>query len=1190
MYLKRIELAGFKSFAERTIIEFDQGLTAVVGPNGSGKSNITDGIRWVLGEQSAKNLRGGKMPDVIFSGTAKRKPLNIAEVTLVLNNESHYLPLDFSEVSVTRRLNRNGESDYFINKQSCRLKDIVDLFTDSGLGKESFSIISQGKVEAIFNSKPEERRGIFEEAAGVLKYKQRKQQAENKLFETEDNLNRVQDIIYELEAQLEPLKEQSETAKEYTELKKNLTTVDIGVTVREIEEFKVVWELQTKNLQIVEKELTELESQKSYYDEALEQLRKQRTVLLQQLDEEQQQLLTITEQYEKTEGQKNVFIERSKNAEKITQEYQEKLAQLEIKEEHVLKEQKKLTQTLSETKEKRTALAETFARTKELVHYYSKSTKEQLEDLRSEYVEIMQKQVNVTNDLKHLEKQYQQESSRNAQMMTKHKEINAKIDRLEKKHQETSSDNQNHEEMLKTLLIEYEEVQSHHQQIKQQLAEQEKNMYGAMGILQQAKARQKSLHELQENYTGFYQGVRAVLKNKEAISGIIGAVAELLSVPAELVLAIDTVLGAGAQNIIVKDEASGRAGIQFLKEKRLGRATFLPLTTIKPRRINDRQLEKLTQDSGFLGIASELVACAEEVRPVIENMLGTTAVAKDLSSANRLAKLTGYQVRVVSLEGDVMNPGGSMTGGATKGGKKGNLLSLSGELEELTKQIQQMTQTLKEREQRVQKLKVKENELTETLEKKRAKGEQARLKEQTLKGRLEQIEQELKQMAREKTAFQYETKDLTDFLTRYESDKEHLTMEAEKYKKKLAELDAAMSRTKDEAENLEVKREETHEKLREEQGQLAALDENLRHLEQQLNQQQQQLAEINKEREQLHEQLHLLTNDNSSREISQESLIKLMEELQQKKSATQSLLEKLKDKREEVQQNISQFDEQLAAANKNQQTLLHKKAQFEVKLSRAENGLDSGLQHLQEEYSITFEGAKKNYPFEGDIEEARKETKKIKRRIEILGPVNLSAIEQYESVSERYEFLISQRDDLLAAKESLFQTMDEMDKTVKSRFNEVFIAIREKFQETFPQMFGGGHADLVLTDPDDLLTTGIEIVAQPPGKRLQSLSLLSGGERALTAIALLFSIIQVRPVPFCVLDEVEAALDEANVARFGKYLSRFEKATQFIVITHRKGTMEAADVLYGVTMQESGISKIVSVRLEEASELKALEA
>ncbi|MGX6978433.1 chromosome segregation protein SMC [Vagococcus elongatus] len=1190
MYLKRIELAGFKSFAERTIIEFDQGLTAVVGPNGSGKSNITDGIRWVLGEQSAKNLRGGKMPDVIFSGTAKRKPLNIAEVTLVLNNESHYLPLDFSEVSVTRRLNRNGESDYYINKQSCRLKDIVDLFTDSGLGKESFSIISQGKVEAIFNSKPEERRGIFEEAAGVLKYKQRKQQAENKLFETEDNLNRVQDIIYELEAQLEPLKEQSETAEEYTELKKSLTTVDIGATVREIEEFKSVWELQTENLQSVERELTELESQKNCFDETLEQLRKERTELLQQLDEEQQHLLTITEQYEKTEGQKNVFIERSKNAEKITQDYQDKLAQLEMKEEHILGEQEKLTHTLSETKEKREVLAETFAHTKALVQHYSKSTKEQLEELRSEYVEIMQKQANVTNDLKHLEKQYQLESSRNAQMMTKREEINTKIKTLEEKHQEAVSDNEEHEAVLQTLLKDYEEVQIRHRQTKQQLTEQEKSMYGAMGILQQAKARQKSLQELQENYTGFYQGVRAVLKNKEAISGIVGAVAELLTVPADLVVAIDTVLGAGAQNIVVKDEASGRAGIQFLKEKKLGRATFLPLTTIKPRRINAQQLEKLTQETGFLGIASELVACDSEVRPVIENMLGMTVVAKNLPSANRLAKLTGYHFRVVSLEGDVMNPGGSMTGGATKGGKKGNLLSMSGELEELTKQIDQMTRTLTEREQQVQRLKGQETELIQTLEKKREKGEQARLKEQTLKGHLAQVEQELKQTAREKTAFQYETKDLADFLNHYETDKEKLMMEAEKYKVQLAELDEAMGKTNSEAENLEVKREESHEKLREEQGQLAALDENIRHLEQQLLQKQQQLTEIISERDQLHDQLHLLTDDNSSREISQESLIKLMGDLQQKKTVTQSLLEKLKNQREEVQQKISRLDEQLADANKNQQSLLQKKTQFEVKLSRAENGMDSGLHHLQEEYSITFEGAKKNYPFDGDLGEARKETKKIKRRIEALGPVNLSAIEQYESVSERYEFLITQRDDLLAAKESLFQTMDEMDQTVKARFNEVFVAIREKFQETFPQMFGGGHADLVLTNPDDLLTTGIEIVAQPPGKRLQSLSLLSGGERALTAIALLFSIIQVRPVPFCVLDEVEAALDEANVARFGKYLSRFEKATQFIVITHRKGTMEAADVLYGVTMQESGISKIVSVRLEEASELKALEA
>ena len=1182
MFLKKIEISGFKSFAEKTTIEFNQGLTAVVGPNGSGKSNITDAIRWVLGEQSAKNLRGGKMPDVIFSGTSKRKALNMAEVTLVLDNENHELPIEFSEVSVTRRLNRSGDSDYFINKQSCRLKDITELFTDSGLGKESFSIISQGKVEAIFNSKPEDRRGVFEEAAGVLKYKQRKTQAENKLFETEDNLNRVQDIIYELESQVEPLLRQSQTAKHYQELKEQLTQIDVALTVKDIETYKEQWENAKLAISKIDQELTAFSEQKVEHEAAIQGLRQERENYTFLLDQTQQKIIEVTEQFEKTEGQKNLIFERSQNTEKLTKDYQTSINALKEREANLLSEITKMTEAIEACLSNKEAQSQKVVETKALLERFSQTSEEQIEEIRNEYVEVMQEQVNVKNDLKHLDRQFSLESSRHQNVLDRRERMATTEQDIASRKETQAKQLTEHQTMLKELLEEYALVERKYQFSQEQLQSQQVSLQNGKNLLEQAVSRQSTLKDLQENYTGFYQGVRAILKQKKQIPGIVGAVAELVTVPTELVTAIDTVLGGSAQSVIVEDEKSGRQAINYLKQKRLGRATFLPLTTIKPRTISAPQYDRIVSQPGFVGVASQLVKSDDKIRNVVDNLLGTTLIAEDLESANNLARTLNFQYRVVSLEGDLMNPGGSMTGGAVQSGKKGSLLAVSGELETLTTQIADMKSMLTKHQQRVERLTNETNELKELLAAKRQEGEEARFKEQSLANELLMIEKEWDNLQREKESFAFETKDVTQFFEEYDVSKSNLEKELTLLTTKMMELDTLLKSVTDEATSLEAKRSEYQALYHEQAGELAIIKQKLAHQQETMTERQEALGQLRRELRSVEERLSLLVNREGLEKLDPEELEKRMTTLAAEKAAIQLEMSRLKANRDETQTQLDEEEQASVRVNESLRQLYETKSEVDVTLTMSESNLDRSLKYLQEDYQMTYEWAKSNYPLALEVNpNAREEVKMLKTEIEALGPINLEAITQYDQVRERYDFLTVQRDDLLSAKESLFQTMNEMDETVKERFEEMFIGIQTKFRETFPKMFGGGHADLVLTDPDNLLTTGIEIVAQPPGKKLQNLSLLSGGERALTAIALLFAIIQVRPVPFCVLDEVEAALDEANVNRFGKYLSLFEKNTQFIVITHRKGTMESADVLYGVTMQESGVSSIVSVKLEE---------
>ncbi|EMF0465451.1 chromosome segregation protein SMC [Enterococcus hirae] len=1189
MYLKRIEIAGFKSFADKTVIDFENSVTAVVGPNGSGKSNITEAIRWVLGEQSAKSLRGGKMPDIIFAGSDSRKPLNVAEVTVLLDNSDHYLPLDYQEISVTRRYRRTGESDFFINKQPCRLKDIQELFLDSGLGKESFSIISQGKVEAIFSSKPEDRRGIFEEAAGVLKYKQRKKKAEQKLFETEDNLSRVQDIIYELQEQLTPLAEQSEIAKKFLQLKEELTQTDIALMITEINVAKKEWEEKQTQLTQFNQELTKLATHIQSQEAVLSEKRKQNAKKDRQIEKGQQSLLALSERLKQAEGQKDVLIERTKHTQKSTQEYQASLAEAQKKVAHFEELQEKLTK---ETTEKETEIQEAqqqLMKTQQELEKYQKSTKELLSELRDQYVDLMQEQANVGNELKYLERQYLQETSKSKQTLAKQSEVEASVLALSSQKQELSEKQANLQQALLKNQHELEEVQTKGKTVQTKLTNEQPKMYQLMNQVQQLQARQKSLQEIQENYFGFYQGVRLVLQHKQQLSGIVGAVAELIDVPSSFTLAIETALGGAAQHVIVENEHDARQAITYLKKQRGGRATFLPLTTIKPRQLPAHVLSQAAAVDGFLGIASEQVTFPAEIQTVVHNLLGTILLAKDLTSANAIAQTIRYQYRVVSLEGDVMNAGGSMTGGANKRGNQGSLFSQNQELKQLTAEYEQADQQLQNQEKIVQELQTKVADLSQKQEKLRTQNEQLRFEEQEITNQLQNITNDLARFEKEKQLSNFETRELQQFIETYQKQQAELTARQKEIEQQRQQIDEEIKSLNQESDQMEEKRSQVQARKAQEQADLAVLKEQFNHLQIQLRGARVQKNEALERQTSLEQQLATLTADFSDHEITEESLASQITELAQQREELQAELVAVKEQRERTQKEIDQLETVLAEKNQQQKQQLTEQSKLEVQKDRAEMLLDHQLSYLQTEYQISFEKAVTDYQPTSDIVSSRTKVAVLKEQIADLGPVNIRSIEQFEQVNERHTFLATQRDDLLSAKNQLFETMEEMDAEVRARFKEVFEAIRQEFKVVFPNMFGGGRAELVLTDPSDLLKTGIEIEVQPPGKKLQSLSLLSGGERALTAIALLFSIIRVCPVPFCILDEVEAALDEANVKRFGRYLSDFQDDTQFIVVTHRKGTMVAADVLYGVTMQESGVSKIVSVRMEDINEEEKME-
>lgn len=982
MYLKEIVASGFKSFADKLNIKLDDKITCIVGPNGSGKSNVVDAVRWVLGEQSVKSLRGdGSMSDVIFSGSKSRNPLNVASVELVFDNSDHYLKVPYTDISIKRKVYRSGENEYFLNGEKCRLKDILNLLLDSGVGKESFNIISQGEVDKILSNSPYDRRVIFEEAAGILKYKKRKEEALRKLDRTHNNLDRVNDIINELELQVEPLKEQSKKAKEYVDTKEKLTNLEVALIAHDLEFLNEELEEAKQQKEKLSEEIMKISTDTSKNDALSIESQNRKEYLEKELDSINKKLLTVTEEVEKINGEKKLLQER-KTQENKDDEVANKIRILLEKKGNIEKEI-------------------------ELLKLNSKNLSDSIDSMNKSLLDAKQAFDKASNQ-KNME---QLEYSRlDRELIT----INHKIDSL-------------------TLEL--------------------------------------------DNGGSIPNSVKEVLRAKE-LTGIYSTIGDVVNTKDEYLKALDMALASSKNFVITKDEASAISAVRYLKDNKLGRATFFPITVIKPRYVDAVTLNNIKTSDDFIGILADLVETDDKYRDIIYNQLGTVLVSSDINSANRLSKLVANRYKIITLDGDVIHVGGSISGGSTY--KSKSLISLKYEIEHL-----------KIKQERYKKELVEKNTLLGNLSKNQ-----------------EEINNKYLELSRKKVV---ETEKLTNYKTLEENNLKTLD-------DILKELDSYKSIKDNTITSLE-------EELIKNYNDKVLLKEKL-----------------------------ILESKNINKELD-ELKVKIDE---------QQALEKLK--------------------NSNLRSLEKDANDVEIKITKTEIKMDNMLNTLNEEYSLTYEKAKSDYVLELDSEEARSKVSTYKAIIKRIGMVNLDSIEEFERVNTRYQFLTSQKEDLLKAEDTLLDIMNEMDGVMKEEFSNTFQKIREEFKHVFKELFGGGNADLTLTNPEDLLTTGVEIVASPPGKKLTTISLLSGGEKTFTAISLLFAILNVKTVPFCLFDEVEAALDEANVEAFGKYLNHYKDRTQFLIITHKKKTMEFADTLYGITMQESGVSKLVSVKLKEQTE------
>ena len=1181
MYLKQLELNGFKSFATHTELEFVPGVTAVVGPNGSGKSNVADAVRWVLGEQSARTLRGGKMEDVIFAGSDSRHAVNFCEVSLTLDNSDGELPLAYSEVTVTRRLYRSGESEYYLNRQLCRLKDITELFMDTGLGKEAYSIIGQGRIDEILSTKAEDRRGVFEEAAGIVKFKVRKREAERKLDETEQNLARLHDLIYELREQEGPLAEQAKKAKTYHSLREKLKQCEVGLFVHNITQIHREWEQSSEQLQALAQEKLTAETEMKQQEAVIEQQQWRLQQLDEQLETKQQKLLMTSEAVEKAEGQRDVLQERERNQHAERERFSEQVAHLQERLEHVNSDLSQVNERLQAKKAEVARISEELEKREQRLEKTTVSAEEQIEEVKSDLIELMGETASLKNDLRYLDEQEQRTQDR-LQSLRKEKEdaellsgqMREQLDALEAEQTAKSAE-------LQTCLNDYQALVKKRETILATGSNQTEKMRELEQKLNNLCSRRDVLKEWEADFSGFFQGVKEVLRARERgkLQGIEGAVAELITVPRKWETAMETALGGALQHLVVKSEQHGRMAIDYLKKQRLGRATFLPLDVIQARTLPHKDQEVLEQDEGFVGIGVDLVQCDSRYHNIIASLLGNVVIAQKIVDANRIARLLRYRYRIVTLDGDIVNPGGSMSGGSTQ--KRGaNLLGRKRELEDLEREIKAADREKAVLAQDIHNHVQEKDRVEQQLETMRSQGETLRLAEQKLAGQLEHKRSEYRNIA--------------DRLEQLGNDQDHLVAEAEQLKYKRHEIETRLAEKKETEQHLNEELQRLEQVIDEQKRAKETESVHVTELKVSLAKRVQEREHLWENRKRLEneatslkEELHVLSErimelekrfaNNNEEKLNVTQKIR---ELRHEKDQVQGQLEELRQLRTRQQNELNAFDAVHRQCRKALQVAETKCHQQEVKVNRLDVELNTLLTSLSEQYEMSYELARDRYDVPDDPHAAEVEVKQLKEQLTALGDVNLGAIEEHRRISVRLEFLDKQQQDLLEAKATLYDVIDNMDQEMSERFKTTFQAIREQFQTVFVELFGGGRADLQLTNPDSLLDTGIDIVAQPPGKKLQHLSLLSGGERTLTAIALLFAILRVRPVPFCILDEVEAALDETNVVRFARYLRVFSQRTQFIVITHRKGTMEEADVLYGVTMQESGVSKLVSVKLD----------
>lgn len=1178
MYLKEIEIQGFKSFADKTKVVFDQGVTAVVGPNGSGKSNITESLRWALGESSVKSLRGGKMPDVIFAGTESRKPLNYASVVVTLDNHDGFIKDAGQEIRVERHIYRSGDSEYKIDGKKVRLRDIHDLFLDTGLGRDSFSIISQGKVEEIFNSKPEERRAIFEEAAGVLKYKTRRKETESKLQQTQDNLDRLEDIIYELDNQIKPLEKQAENARKFLDLEGQRKAIYLDVLVAQIKENKAELESTEEELAQVQELLMSYYQKREKLEEENQTLKKQRQDLQAEMAKDQGSLMDLTSLISDLERKLALSKLESEQVALNQQEAQARLATLEDKRSSLSQEKSDKESSLALLEENLVQNNQKLNRLEAELLAFSDDPDQMIELLRERFVALLQEEADVSNQLTRIENELEnsrQLSQKQADQLEKLKE---QLATAKEKAGQQKAELETAKEQVQKLLADYQVCAKEQEEQKTSYQAQQSQLFDRLDSLKNKQARAQSLENILRNHSNFYAGVKSVLQEKDRLGGIIGAVSEHLTFDVHYQTALEIALGASSQHIIVEDEESATKAIDLLKRNRSGRATFLPLTTIKARTISSQNQDAIAVSPGFLGMADELVTFDTRLEAIFKNLLATTAIFDTVEHARAAARQVRYQVRMVTLDGTELRTGGSYAGGANR---QNNSIFIKPELEQLQKEIAEEEASLGSEEATLKTLQDQMARLSELLEAIKSQGEQARIQEQGLSLAYQQTSQQVEEL---ETLWKLQEEELDrlsdgdwqadkekcqDRLATIASDKQNLEAEIEEIKSNKNAIQERYQNLQEELAQARLLKTELQGQKRYEVADIERLGK--------------ELDNLNIEQEEI--QRMLQEKVDNLEKVDTELLSQQAEESKTQKTNLQQGLIRKQFELDDIEGQLDDIASHLDQARQQNEEWIRKQTRAEAKKEKVSERLRHLQNQLTDQYQISYtEALEKAHELE-NLNLAEQEVQDLEKAIRSLGPVNLEAIDQYEEVHNRLDFLNSQRDDILSAKNLLLETITEMNDEVKERFKSTFEVIRESFKVTFKQMFGGGQADLILTE-GDLLTAGVEISVQPPGKKIQSLNLMSGGEKALSALALLFSIIRVKTIPFVILDEVEAALDEANVKRFGDYLNRFDKDSQFIVVTHRKGTMAAADSIYGVTMQESGVSKIVSVKLKDLESIE----
>ena len=1178
MYLKEIEIQGFKSFADKTKVVFDQGVTAVVGPNGSGKSNITESLRWALGESSVKSLRGGKMPDVIFAGTESRKPLNYASVVVTLDNHDGFIKDAGQEIRVERHIYRSGDSEYKIDGKKVRLRDIHDLFLDTGLGRDSFSIISQGKVEEIFNSKPEERRAIFEEAAGVLKYKTRRKETESKLQQTQDNLDRLEDIIYELDNQIKPLEKQAENARKFLDLEGQRKAIYLDVLVAQIKENKAELESTEEELAQVQELLMSYYQKREKLEEENQNLKKQRQDLQAEMAKDQGSLMDLTSLISDLERKLALSKLESEQVALNQQEAQARLVTLEDKRNLLSQEKSDKESSLTLLEENLVQNNQKLNRLEAELLAFSDDPDQMIELLRERFVALLQEEADVSNQLTRIENELEnsrQLSQKQADQLEKLKE---QLATAKEKASQQKDELEAAKEHVQKLLADYQAIAKEQENQKSSYQAQQNQLFARLDNLKNKQARAQSLENILRNHSNFYAGVKSVLQEKARLGGIIGAVSEHLTFDVHYQTALEIALGASSQHIIVEDEGAATKAIDFLKRNRAGRATFLPLTTIKARTISSQNQDAISASPGFLGMADDLVTFDNRLEAIFKNLLATTAIFDTVEHARAAARQVRYQVRMVTLDGTELRTGGSYAGGANR---QNNSIFIKPELEQLQKEIAKEEASLRTDEASLKNLQDEMARLTERLEAIKSQGEQARIQEQGLSLAYQQTSQQVEEL---ETLWKLQEEELNRLSEGdWQADKE-------KCQERLATISSDKQNLEAEIEELKSNKnaiQERYQNLQEQVAQARLLKTELQ------GQKRYEVADIDRLGKELNnldieqEEIQRLLQEkvDNLEKVDTDLLSQQVEEAKTQKTNLQQGLIRKQFELDDIEGQLDDIASHLDQARQQNEEWIRKQTRAEAKKEKVSERLRHLQSQLTDQYQISYTEALENAHELENLNLAEQEVQDLEKAIRSLGPVNLEAIDQYEEVHNRMDFLNSQRDDILSAKNLLLETITEMNDEVKERFKSTFEAIRESFKVTFKQMFGGGQADLILTE-GDLLTAGVEISVQPPGKKIQSLNLMSGGEKALSALALLFSIIRVKTIPFVILDEVEAALDEANVKRFGDYLNRFDKDSQFIVVTHRKGTMAAADSIYGVTMQESGVSKIVSVKLKDLESIE----